>query len=200
MLYISKMKTFTLKDFVAYNSPCFGCGELITFQIGVQPNDPVISFEIVYLKTNVQKDFTAIDLHIGWNDTLILNIDHKTNKFSTNNIFALTKYLKEHKLLLKCDCNKCHTYALSNYLEFNLEKKFIKTVGLSREITIMHDNVNMYQVYSHYYDNNTVIFIDRLDKATPISPIRLDTPLIMRSKFKNKDQLIQKIKIYTTFS
>jgi hypothetical protein len=193
------MRSFTVKDFVACNSPCFGCGELINFEIGIC-QFPMQTLQTSYLKPNVQKNFTSIDLHIGWNNTLILNIDHTTNKFSTNNIVALIEYLKQRRLFLRCECSKCHTSTLSDYLEFYLEKGFIKAVGLQQENTIMYDNVNMYQVYSHYDDNSTTVFVDRIDKTTPISPVRLDTPLIARSKFKNKEFFIKKIKTYILFS
>src|SRR5258708_8296240 len=127
------MKKFSIKDFIAHNSPCFGCGDLIVFQIGINTSIdfPLDTFN--FLKPSVNKDYTSVALHIGWTTTLKLNIDHKTNKISTNNINALTKYLENHKLFWKCECTKCHSSMISNNLDFNLEREFIKAVGIRHE-------------------------------------------------------------------
>jgi hypothetical protein len=192
------MKKFTLKDFILHNSPCFSCAELITFQIGII-NIADLTMSESFLKASVLREYTSIDLHIGWNDTLKLNIDHKSNKFATNNASALTKYLEGRKLFFKCECSKCHSGMLSNHLEFSAAG-FIRPVSINRETIVVYDNVNMYQIYSLYDNNQSTIFIDRIDKAIPISPIRLDTPLLPRSKFKNKGHLIEKLKTYILFS
>lgn len=190
------MKKYTFKDFISHNSPCFSCGELAIFQIGIYEKP---SESEIYLKPIVQQGFTGIDLHIGWSSTLKLNVDHKTNQFATNNMAALKNYLNDRTLFLKANCS-CSSSVESSYLEFNLEKHFIKSVSLKQETTIIYDSVNMYQVYSNYYQSHTVSFIDRINPTTPTSPIRLDTPLLPRSKFKNKEALIKKLKVYATFS
>src|ERR1700686_1982992 len=120
------MKHFTLKDFIAYNSPCFSCGELMSFQIMICPKEVLMGLPI-YLKASVNKDYTTINLHIGWDRTLRLTIDHKTNKFFTNNTTGLKRYLRDNWLSFSCYCNVCQSHILSDILDFNLNKEFVKS-------------------------------------------------------------------------
>jgi hypothetical protein len=190
------MKKFSLKDFIACNSPCFACGELINFRL-IAHDFINYSREIVF-KPTVTKDFTVIDLHVGWKDSLRLSIEHKTNKFATNDLSALKKYSKDRKLLLKCECNHCNSSVTTNYLEFDWQRDFIKAVGINLEDTIMKDEKNIYQVYSQYHYNHTAIYVTSIGALPAIS--RLDTPLIPRSKFKSRNEFIRKIKTYILFS
>src|ERR1700735_2403469 len=104
------MKKFSVKDFISFNSPCFGCNELISFFIMADPV-PEESHYIAtaYLKPRIEKTHHVIDLHIGWNDSLRLTIDHKTNGYDTNNPRALRKYLSQRQMGLRCECLKCLT-------------------------------------------------------------------------------------------
>jgi len=88
----------------------------------------------------------------------------------------------------------------SQFLEFNLDKGFIKPVGVSKEILIVKDDANMYQVTTNTAWGTTTVVVDRLDRTTPTSPLVLNLPLLPLYKFKTKERFIEKIKTYITFS
>lgn len=188
------MKKFSLKDFVLYNSPCFSCDNLMTFQIGNVMLDNDI---VTYLAPKVCKEYTTIELRLGWDNNLILTIDHKTNKFATNDSSALAKYLLSHNLFLKCECDKCHTVSWTEKLSFS-SQGFVRAVSLDTDIVNIGADGNIYNLYCEYQNNISQFFISKNDRST--SPFVLNTILVPRSKFKNRAQLIAKMKTYALFS
>lgn len=192
------MKKFSVKDFIAYNSPCFSCDSAILVRVGVTHKDLTASESS--LRPFIQASHTEIDLRITYNSALKMAIDHKTNKFAVNDIGALTKYFEDHKLFLELSCNKCYTTITSHHLEFDLVHRFIRAVGISQENLITSDESNMYQIHSSFIKEASLVYVTKIDKATPISPIRFETPLMPLGKFKDKYHLINKLKLYATFS
>lgn len=190
------MKTFTVKDFITYNGPCFSCGSKISFTIGVSFINQQPS---AYLPPIVNNDFIDIDLKISYRNELKLKIYPKTNKFTTSSMKGLTKYLKEHNLFLRSYCSNCLTCIDSQFLEFNLLKEFIKPVGISDEKLIIVNDKSLYEIYSSFIDNNTIIFVSNTTNVN-IIPIRIELPLLPKYKLKNKEHFIQKIKTYILFS
>ena len=86
------MKKFTVKDFIAYNNPCFSCGSPINFRVGFL--DLETKADVSYLRPVVTPNHTEIDLIIKYstNEALKLCIFHKTNKIfvgSTRNFKTL---------------------------------------------------------------------------------------------------------------
>ena len=192
------MKKFTVKDFITYNGPCFSCRAKVNFKVGVTYINQ--SIDSVHLVPVVKNDFIEIDLKINYHDGLKLRIFPKTNKIQTSSMRGLTKYLDEHKLYLRTHCDHCYTSVESQFLEFNLLKEFIKPVGISREMVIVNDGNNMYQVHSSFIDESSVVIIDRISKTTPITPIRMELPLLPIYKFKTKERFLEKMKTYLIFS
>lgn len=192
------MKKFTVKDFIGFNNPCFSCDNKITIEVGVTSR--FITQQDVYLRPTVAIPFTEVDLRISYNSHLKLAVDHKTNQFMVNNLGALTNYLDNHKLFLESKCSRCQTLLQTQYLEFELAKGFIRPVGLSRENLYTSDDTNMYMIISSYIEDRSHVIVDRIDKTTPLSPIRFDAPLLALRRFKNKEHLISKLKTYITFS
>src|SRR5579885_1922150 len=95
------MKKFTVKDFIAYNNPCFSCGRHIKFQIGFMNLET--HSDISYLKPFVDKDYVQVDLKIAYPKNpnyLKLWIDPKTNRTFTTSPSGLKTYLDSHKLFL----------------------------------------------------------------------------------------------------
>jgi hypothetical protein len=125
------MRKFTVKDFIAYNNPCFSCDNQINFKIGFL--DLETKADISYLRPTVTPNYTEIDLVITYSDALKLYIFHKTNKILTNSQRGLTRYLSSHKLFLHSTCDRCYTQIESQFLDFNLDKGFVAAVGLSSE-------------------------------------------------------------------
>ena len=194
------MRKFTVKDFIAYNNPCFSCGSQINFRIGFL--DLETKADISYLRPTVTSNYTEVDLIIKYANTeaLKLYIFHKTNKILTNSSQGLTKYLSSRKLFLSSTCDRCYTQIESQYLDFNLDKGYVSAVGISSERLMVNDGDNQYQLNSFFMAEKTSLTVDRLDKVKPLSPFQLDLPLIPKYRFKDKAHFIQKMKTYITFS
>lgn len=191
------MKKFTVKDFLAYNNPCFGCGNQINFRIGFR--DLENKLDIGYLRPTVTPEYTAIDLSITYTDALKLYIFHKTNKITTNNPKALTKYLNSHKLFLQTICDRCSTQVESLYLEFDLAKAVVAAVGLSHERIRITDNNNHYELDTSFQADKTILLVDK-GKTMTANPTRLELPLLPRYRFRDRKHCLEKLKTYLLFS
>lgn len=194
------MRKFTVKDFIAYNNPCFSCGNSINFRIGFL--DLETGADASYLRPVVGPNYTEVDLIIKYstNEALKLCIFHKTNKILTNSNQGLTKYLSSHKLFLSSTCDKCHTQIESQFLDINVDKGYISAVGLSTERLIVMNSDRIFQITSSFMEEKSTVYVDRLDQAKPTHPFTLELPLVPRYKFKNRDHFISKIKTYMIFS
>jgi hypothetical protein len=193
------MKKFTVKDFISYNAPCFSCQSKVTIKIGVMTIEST-DFNIALLSPVISNNSTDIDLKINYNNSLTLKIFHKTNKFQASSMKGLTEYLAGHKLFLRTNCDHCYTKVESQYLEFNLLKGFIKPAGVSNELLIVNDGSNLYQVHSSFIEEKSLVIVDRINKTTPITPLRLELPLLPLYKLKDRQHFIDKIKTYLIFS
>ena len=192
------MKKFTVRDFIAYNNPCFSCGNQINFKIGFVNTE---KDEVSYLpKPNVTPEYTEVDLVINWSSSLKLYIFHKTNKFLTNSTEGLTNYLSRHKLFLHSTCDRCYTEVTSKCMIFNFEKGVVAATELSSERLMVSDKNFIYQINSFFLVGKSNLTVERLDKVKPLSPFIMDLPLLPKSKFKNKQHFLEKMKIYITFS
>jgi hypothetical protein len=201
------MKTFTVKDFIAYNNPCFSCGQNIIFEIGVVnmttgfPKSELIvlsSGKLTILKPLVTPERIELSLKTTYHNTLQLWVFHKSNKILTSDFSGLTDYLADHKLFLRSRCGSCSTSIDSQYLEFNLSKNFIRTTGLSNETLIFFDNTHMYRIRSSFLDGKSQITITNSDHSSV--PFNMEAPLLPLYKFDGKDEILKKLKLYLTFS
>lgn len=192
------MKKFTVKDFIDYNGPCFSCGNPINFRIGFL--DLETKADMSYLRPVVAANYTEIDLRITYENSLKLYIFHKTNKILTNSNQGLTKYLSSRKLFLSSSCDRCLTQIDSQYLDFNVDKGYVAAVGIATERLIVEDKHNRYRINSFFMADRSHLVVDRVDRTTPLSPLRLELPLLPKYRFKNRDHFLQKIKTYVTFS
>jgi len=188
------MKLFTVKDFIAYNAPCFSCGGKITLK-GTADR----GFDT--LRPTVERDQTILDLKTMYHYNLQLRINHKTNRVISNDIRGCAEYLQTKKIYLRSECSKCYTSFDSHFLSININKGYVEPFGLSTERLFVSDDHNMYDVQSSYIDEKTRIIIDRIDKTQPISPFVIrDIPIITLSKVKTKERLLAKLRTYMTFS
>lgn len=193
------MKKFTVKDFITYNGPCFSCQSKIVFQVGVFNTKSKQSATSVFLSPTVTNDFINIDLRINYRDSLNLRIFTKTNKFTTSSMKSLTKYLDEHGLFLRSKCDNCHTNVDSEALEFNLLKEFVVPVAIGDERLVVNHNRYLYELYSNFGSSCSILIISTT-VSPPITPIRMELPLLPMYKLKNKERFIEKVKTYLVFS
>ena len=192
------MRKFTVKDFIAYNNPCFSCDNQINFKIGFL--DLETKADISYLRPTVTPQYTEIDLVITYSDALKLYIFHKTNKILTNSQQGLTRYLSSHKLFLHSTCDCCYTEIESQFLDFNLDKGFVGAVGISSERLMVSDKENLYQINSFFMADKSNLVVDKLDRTRPLTPLSLELPLLPKYRFKNKKHFIEKMRTYLLFS
>lgn len=192
------MKKFTVKDFIAYNNPCFSCDNQINFRIGFL--DLETKADISYLRPTVGPNYTEIDLVITYSDALKLYIFHKTNKILTNNQVGLTNYLSSHKLFLSSTCDRCYTSIDSQYLDFHPDKGYVAAVGISSERLMVMDDHNLYRINSYFMADKSNLAVDSVDKTRPLSPITLELPLLPKYRFRDKKHFLEKMKTYVLFS
>lgn len=203
------MKKFTVRDFIAYNNPCFSCGNAINFTIGVVDlNAKIMGGGISYRNPIVTEKHTEIDLFTTYQDTLKLFISHKTNKIKTNNIKDLTIYLEGHTLFLRSLCYKCQTTIESYYLDFDLDKTLVDATTISFENLRILDAANgkRYNISSYVAQNKSILtvsdnkIVGRSVMLMSPPSLVLELPLLPKYRFKDKQHLIDKLKLYTLFS
>jgi len=207
------MKKFTVRDFIAYNNPCFSCGNAINFTIGSVEVDPKmaaagIAYDtgVAYLNPVVKQDHTEIELLITYTDSIKLFIFHKTNKIKTNNLQGLTKYLDGHKLFLRSYCYKCQTVIESHYLDFDLKQSFVMAGTISFEDLRVDDKDKGYRILSYFSQDKSILIITKplqylLDKSIQTrKETAVELSLLPKYRFKNREQFLEKIKLYTLFS
>lgn len=199
------MKKFTVKDFILSTSPCFGCRERLAFNMGsvdFSSRDP--EFPISGVNTRpmvISEESSTIAIRTTYVSNLHLTIFHKTNRFQTTNLKGLKEFLKSKRVFINTQCRKCNSMINTQYLDLNLDRGFIKPVGISREDITVTDGTNNYMIHSSTLDGTSTIIVSKHDVRTVMSiPVRLEVPILPLSKFKNKEQLIEKIKLYLLFS
>jgi hypothetical protein len=209
------MKKFTVRDCIAYNNPCFSCGNAINFTIGAirsMESTMIDGGVLSHLRPTVKQDHTEVDLIITYSDAVKLIIFHKTNKIQTNNAEGLTKYLASHKLFLSSLCNECNTLIESNNLDFDLGQQRINAVGIACESLFIIDKDKEYYIRSYFLQEKSIITISKLVSSKPLSlsPTKylhhpspkttLELSLLPKYRFKNKQHLLEKLKLFVLFS
>lgn len=192
------MKKFTVKDFIDYNAPCFSCGKPISLHIGVHNINSVSN--TIFLKPVVTPDYTEVDLKITYSDFLRLVITHKTNKFHVNNARSFENYLMENMLFLFSKCNNCGTVVESGYMKFDMSTQQVQAVNLAAETIKMSDDNNNYRIMTAFNLDRSNVVIVKNDTSINYKVFNMDFPLLPMYRFKDKEQLLNKLKTYLTFS
>ncbi|CAB4196593.1 hypothetical protein UFOVP1290_113 [uncultured Caudovirales phage] len=196
------MRTFTVKDFIFYNGPCFNCNSRVSIKLGTKKFLQTI--DVAYLPITILNDYSEINLKISYKDILRLKIYNKTNRFECSSHKLFSKYLENSKIHLNSYCEKCYTNVSSKYLEFDLDRYFVKPIIINDEtITVDSPDCN-YRLYSSTDQNKSVLYLKKIDTTISYDIQMLDffkeLPLLPLYRFKNKEHFIKKIKTYLTFS
>lgn len=198
------MKTFTVKDFIEYNAPCFSCGSAINFQVLNNPNDGAgTTGPTTNLRPEMRADHFAIYLSITYKRIVQLNIYFKSNKIETSHSEEVAHYLSNNHLVFKSHCQRCYSTIESDTVEFNLQKGFLKPIKISTERLKVADDKKMYDIHTYYHgspDPSTVVYITSLDKKATTPPGKFNLPHFPLWKFKTKKRLLNKMKTYLVFS
>jgi len=204
------MKLLTLKDFIAYNNPCFSCQESAFFRIIARKlDDPMAEHQMkagpgrgIIIHPVVTPELVDMDLKVNYADGT-LNL-HKSNKILSN-IDALTDYLSEYIMYATSKCTRCGSYVRSNYMEFDLDKKIVKPLSIRKEFLLIEEKDKMYSFTSFYDVQESLLVVSKVDDSLSkvigyIDPIELKMPLQPLCKFKNKQAFISKMKTLLLFS
>lgn len=182
------MRLFTVKDFIAYNNPCFSCGEKIIFTFIVEKNkfNPVIDGKVC-----------SIQLITSYSSSLSLNVDLKTNKFSCSDDKIARKYFSKNRVFLHSECSNCKTMMLTQKLTFNFDKQIICPLKIIQENLIVIDRDLIYSIYTIGGSLLTVI-----NRKTGESILDVDVPSqkITLGKIKTRKKMLEKMKKYIIFS
>jgi hypothetical protein len=187
------MKTYTVKDFIKLNSPCYGCGNKVSIHVGAHMDNTIP----INLNMSITSIKYVIPLSITYNNNLSLTIDPKTNRYLVTSNSDFIKYIKDHNIYLTVDCDKCYTFMASRYLEFDLAGGYIRPVSIRSQSIILFDKNNKYMINSYFLAGETTITVFSLKNGTA-SDLKL--PLLPHYRFKNKENFIEKIKTYILFS
>jgi len=182
------MKKFTLKDFVLYNVPCFSCSNKIQLKlISINKKTKQYSDCHSYINNNC---FLAT-LQYNYFNSLSVSISISKNILHTSNHLLFDNFLNENALHVVNKCPACNNFIISHPLSFD-NLLFLHSISIMREIFNVSDN------------NFSIFMISEFDlnssKITINSKHNLELPIIPLSKFKNKENLLKKIRIYHTLS
>lgn len=191
------MKRFTVKDFISYNNPCFGCKVNVNFYFTVTPMDPNKGKRPGYINPIVSAGLTEVDLVKSYSHSLVLSINHKTNKFAGNNKHELESYLSDNSLSLVLECPTCRSAIFSKKLVFDFKNQNIQPTEVRREIITIEEKERVYKLKTNMEKDITHIEVYSNFSRTAWE---LDTPALPLYKFKNKNNIIKKIKTYMIFS
>jgi hypothetical protein len=192
------MRSFTILDFLKLNSPCFCCGEPI--EVGAYLIGSSIT-GTVYLKPNMSKTHLSVDLSIKYETAISLSIDLKTNKFVAScPMKTLASFFKDRKLSIETQCRDCSGIT-SDTLSFNFYKAFIKPVEVAYEWYWLRHKNHVYVVSSGYDEDITKVMLTTYSGYDKIaSETTYNYPLIPRYRFKDRQAMIDKLKLYTALS
>ncbi len=191
------MEKFTVKDFITYYNPCFGCRKPVNFKIGIY--DTESKADVYYIRPIVTEHCTEINLKISYNDSIKLYIFHKTNKLLTNNRAGLEKYLKAHQLFLATECPICAGKSETHLLEFDMEKNYVKAATIMSERLVVTDKETVYIVDTSFGAKTSKMHVYK-KKTASSKDINLTLPLLPKSRFKDRKQFLEKMKLYVLFS
>lgn len=192
------MRKFTIKDFITYNNPCFSCGNKISIRFGSA--NTISQNETVFLTPIVNIESVNITLKITYASSLKLKIFSKSNKIQTTSPEDLTKYLREHNLFVRSYCDRCHSSIESSFLEFNISKGFIYPFDISNELLIIKNKQTAYNLSSSFFEEKSILMVDKLDKNNYIAPLYFNLPLMPLYRFKDREHFLNKMKLYVVFS
>jgi hypothetical protein len=195
------MKKFTVKDFLAYNNPCFSCKGHVNFYFaclkkGTNPSNGPSS----YISPIVSNKFVGVDLKKTYNHLLNVNIYHTSNKFIVNNFHEFESFYYDNHISMVLTCPKCQTTMSSENLQFDLKNGYVKPTEVKYECLSVRNNNKSITIITYLKNANPSSVITVEDIKNPGNPFILETPPLPFYKFKNKEKLIEKVSTYMLFS
>lgn len=187
------VKKFTVKDFIRYNSPCKSCEARSQLFISYYQTNEVLP-PTGTVKTYVLNGRLCTDLQTTYKNSLRLSIVPESNMYFVNNAKVFRDFVKKYTIYGHLRCSQCNTYIHTDNFEFS--QTFLKPISINLEnVFIKFDGSNAVLTTTDL--KSQVHFIQERGKLVD-SLIELPpTPL---SEFKNREELVQKMKFILTFS
>jgi hypothetical protein len=180
----------TLQDFLSCNQKCFACfhqTELFLATVEMANNG------ITDNRSAIFKDHITCVLEIKYKSKLEIYIKRKSNKFIVNDMNRFLEWKKDKNIRYYSYCNNCSSSIESDNLDFNIEKGHIKPVSLRDECFYFSplDINSDFDLFSDHYAQKSIIIYGEQ---------KIQTHLISMLKYKNRQELINKIKRLLVFS
>ncbi len=192
-------KSFTIKDFVSYNNPCFNCQRSVSIDLNYRN-----SFGIpVHSRSGTSTpNEVSFELKMGYSEFIYLEVNYLTQKIRTNNEDFLKKYLQgnEKYLTLRSYCHYCCCEISTHPLKFNFNKGIIELIALKSERLLINDSTTLYQIETDFNTNKSILFADRIDKTSPLAPTKIELSILPLYSFKSKQTLVDKLRKILLFS
>lgn len=192
------MDQFTVSDFINYNKTCFMCGNKSNIEYILNIEDEHDSHALI---TDFYKSKSDTSLKITYNSKLNFQIDFITNRFTSSSNDMLYQFLLVNNISINSMCiNNGYTCSsvCSSKLNFNFIDNFIKPIHIEYEL-FSHRGNSIYQLHSDYIKNSSKIIICENDHSSN-EVLNLNTKLLPRKNFKNKQELLDKLKLYALLS
>lgn len=196
-------KKFFVKDFIQYASPCFGCEKPLSLRMLIRnKEDNALLPELgnspsTALTPTITDKHLEIDLSIKYNSKLRLWMMHKTNTFLVNDNVAFSNYIAKYNLRLLVACT-CGTLYQTNNLDFQTFNRTIGALTLSYEQLVFQDKTHTYHLDTDFRTERSIAIISK--KGSTAIPLHFDLPLLPKYKLRNKQHLVEKLRIYSIFS
>lgn len=178
------MNQFTIKDFIEYGSPCRICQKDCMLRLVINGDSQMPST----IKGILVSFVTKVAYHSE--KSSFIDINTKTNEYISNVSFTGIE------LYFTLGCGKC-SYISTDRLE--LESGRIKPLTIYEENIIVETDVSRIELVSSMDNKSSIIYSRPINKPNNI-PTRIVIPLLLISKWKTKEKLINNIVTYLAFS
>jgi hypothetical protein len=198
-------KKFFVKDFIKYCSPCFGCGDLMTFRLGYRDkgSDDLIPDD---LRSNtamaiVTDEYIEVELSMRYRTNLKVWIYHRNQKVVASNQHTFNEYVAKKELYLYSRCPfVCNSRIMSKVLDFQRYNGIVAPTSLRyEEFHISHKN-KVYSIASDFVGNRSVGTLRTYLASNQPSDLEWEMKLLPKYKMITQQKLIDKLDIYAVFS
>ena len=189
-MQVMASKLFTVQDFIRYNAPCFNCRSAINFSFIAIAADGQM-FDPQFLKPIITRDYIRLILQQTYRKTIQFSIHRKTNRIVSKYMDDVKNWLSKRRMYLNSECLKCLTDLTSHELLFNWNKEYIEAVGINTEELVVDTKTHQYVIINYGENNYSQVFHK---KQSERNQCRIDHefPLMPKSHFKNKQEMIEK--------
>jgi hypothetical protein len=196
------MHLFTIKDLMLYNQPCLCCGGKTTLRWSITPSGGMTKQSTIPFELDAS-GMIRFPLQVRYDNNLSVLVAPASNAYQavsqsgTPNLFP--HFIRNHSIRCRITCNGCPAEILSMPLIF--ENDYIAPVALDVEFFLIKDSGYRYFLDTHHQEDNTCLIVDfDTQFYPPEQPKRYDLPLMPRYHFKDRQQLISRLKVCVLFA